>query len=84
MQNITNNVTIPIIKKRYPPVKTNPKMDKIITNLDNLFKKIKVLLTEQPNLSQPLNSVALTLFKKSVGYSEKVRSYVEEHAISSL
>lgn len=52
--------------------------------LVDLFKKIKVLLTEQPNLSQPLNSVALTLFKKSVGYSEKVRSYVEEHAISSL
>ena len=53
-------------------------------NIADLFKKIKVLLTGQPNLNQPLNSVALTLFKKSVGYPEKVRSYVEEHAILQL
>ena len=51
-----------------------------LTTVD-LFKKIKVLLTGQPNLSQPLNSVALTLFKKKSGYPEKVRSYVEENDI---
>ena len=50
-----------------------------ILNMEKLFVTIMEKLNN-PNIKEPLNSVALTLYNRRTGYLEKVKDYAEQFA----
>ena len=48
-------------------------------NMETSFGTIMEKLNN-PNIKEPLNSVALTLYNRRTGYSEKVKEYAEQFA----